>query len=137
MLDTPVCCWLLQDIAAAIDAAGACHISFNPITKPNIEKALKHIVAEVGLQLPAQLLTGIADSADGDLRNAVETLQLAAAGMPIDKASRNQKSKVIITLCDTPVCPKLLMNSCVPKLGFIRSKVLCDKNPVNAGQPDL
>ena len=84
-----------QDIAAAIDAAGAAHISFNPITKPNIEKALKSIAGATGLQLDADVLASIADGASGDLRNAVETLHLAAAGVPLNaKAANNHKSKV-------------------------------------------
>ena len=93
-------CQFLQEIAAAIDAAGAAHISFNPITKPNIEKALKSIVDGTGLQLDAEVLSSISDGANGDLRNAVETLQLAAAGVPINtKAAHNSKGKVSSMLC--------------------------------------
>lgn len=85
---------LHKDIAAAIDAAGATHITFNPVTKPNIEKALKTIAGATGLQLDADLLSRTADGASGDLRNAVEALQLAAAGVPLNaKAAHNHKSK--------------------------------------------
>lgn len=83
---------LLQELLAAMNAAGASHISFNPLTKPNIEKALQQISADVGFRLPADILTSIAESADGDLRNAVETLQLASAGLPLNlKGVQNGK----------------------------------------------
>ena len=96
-------CWLLQEIAAAIDAAGAAHISFNPITKPNIEKALKSIVNGTGLQLDAEVLSSISDGASGDLCHAVKTLQLAAAGVPINaKAVHSNKGKVSSMLCVIP-----------------------------------
>lgn len=115
----------MQDIAAAIDAAGAAHISFNPITKPNIEKALKSIVGQTGLQLGAEVLTSISEGANGDLRSAVETLQLAAAGVPFN-AKASHKGKVscmslpdsISGVCSgVPCCAVLclLMNSMTPE----------------------
>lgn len=97
-----------------MDSAGATHISFNAITKLNLEKALKNIAAEVGLQLSAELLTSIADGANGDLRNAVETLQLAAAGMPLNKAARNHKGKVR-TLLHGFVFTTLVASACLCK----------------------
>ena len=56
-----------------------------------------------GLQLDAEVLSSISESANGDLRNAVETLQLAAAGVPISaKAAHNNKGKVSSMLCVIP-----------------------------------
>ena len=85
----------MQDLLAAINAAGAGQISFNPVTKPNIQKALQQVSLQAGFSMPADTLTSIADSANGDLRNAIETLQLAAAGASIDtQAVKGQKGKV-------------------------------------------
>ena len=85
----------LQELLAAVDAAGAAHISFNPLTKANIDKALQQVSVETGFSLPAGTIGSIADSANGDLRNALEALQLAAAGLPFDTTgTKNQKPKV-------------------------------------------
>lgn len=85
---------LHKDLLAAINAAGAGQISFNPVTKPNIQKALQQVSLQAGFSMPADTLTSIADSANGDLRNAIETLQLAAAGASIDtQAVKGQKGK--------------------------------------------
>ena len=85
----------LQDLLTAINAAGASQISFNALTKLNINKALQQISSQAGFSLPADTLNDIADSANGDLCNAIETLQLAAAGVPVDlKAAKGQKGKV-------------------------------------------
>lgn len=52
-------------------------------------------MGEAGLQLDAEVVASISDGANGDLRNAVETLQLAAAGVPVNaKAALKNKGKV-------------------------------------------
>lgn len=52
-------------------------------------------MAETGLQLDAEVLASISDGANGDLRNAVETLQLAVPGVPVNaKATLKSKGKV-------------------------------------------
>ncbi|DBA75164.1 hypothetical protein WJX77_005220 [Trebouxia sp. C0004] len=93
---------LHKELLAAMNAAGAAHISFNPVTKAHMDKALQQACAESGIQLPGDVVTGIADSASGDLRNGLQTLQLAAVGLPLEgkgiktskaKAKRGKKSK--------------------------------------------
>ncbi|KAL0045550.1 hypothetical protein WJX82_009862 [Trebouxia sp. C0006] len=85
---------LHKELLAAINAAGAAHISFNPITKANMDKALQQACAESGVQLPGEVVTGIADSASGDLRNGLQTLQLAAVGLPLqEKGTKTSKAK--------------------------------------------
>ncbi len=111
----------MQELLAAIDAAGASRISFNPLTKPNIDKALQQISVEVGLRLPAESLISIAEGANGDLRNAVETLQLAAAGVPLDtQGGKNQKAKVMMMFTKRAFlpCPNVIVlcmaKGCIP-----------------------
>ncbi len=85
----------LQELLAAINAAGAAHISFNPVTKANMDKALQQACAVSGVQLAGEVVTGIADSASGDLRNGLQTLQLAAVGLPLpEKGTKISKAKV-------------------------------------------
>ncbi|DBA67986.1 TPA: hypothetical protein ACH3X2_014019 [Trebouxia sp. C0005] len=93
---------LHKELLAAINAAGAAHISFNAVTKANMDKALQQACAESGIQVPGEVVTGIADSASGDLRNGLQTLQLAAVGLPLQgtgiktskaQAKRGKKNK--------------------------------------------
>ena len=99
----------LQELLAAINAAGAAHISFNPVTKANMDKALQQACAESGIQLPGEVVTGIADSASGDLRNGLQTLQLAAVGLPLQgKGTKTSKAKAralsMLAMCICTLC---------------------------------
>lgn len=69
-----------QDVLAALEAMGCASIAFNPITANNIGKALSRIAAAEGLVLPPGVASGIADAAGGDLRNAVQNLQVVLGG---------------------------------------------------------
>ena len=66
-------------------------ISLNPITKANTEKALQRVIALNHLAAPSQSIASIAEAANGDLRNAMETLQLTCAGMPVTVAAGKAK----------------------------------------------
>ena len=71
---------LLQELLEAIDSAGAQHISFNPLTKLNIEKTLNRIAAAEGVVLPEDAASMLAEAANGDLQHATESLQWLSAG---------------------------------------------------------
>ena len=74
-----------------MDAGHASQISLNPITKANTEKALQRNITQNGLAVASQTVASIAEAANGDLRNALETLQLTCAGMPVTVAAGTAK----------------------------------------------
>jgi DNA polymerase III delta prime subunit len=61
---------------AVLEAAGATYINFNPITASTITKALQDIAAKEGFALDPDTADAIAQAAAGDLRNAIQSLQL-------------------------------------------------------------
>jgi DNA polymerase III delta prime subunit len=61
---------------AVLEAAGATYINFNPITANTITKALHNIAAKEGFALDPDTADAIAQAAAGDLRNAIQSLQL-------------------------------------------------------------
>jgi replication-associated recombination protein RarA len=61
---------------AVLEAAGATYISFNPITANTITKALQDIAAKEGFALDPDTADAISTAAAGDLRNAIQSLQL-------------------------------------------------------------
>lgn len=71
---------MLQDIQAALDSVGVAQISCNPITDNNAAKALQRIAQAEAMPLSKEQALGIAASAAGDLRQAVETLELLCVG---------------------------------------------------------
>eukprot|EP00891_Asterochloris_glomerata_P009829 jgi/Astpho2/9829/fgenesh1_pg.00149_%23_75_t len=73
-------CGLHKDLLEAIDSAGAQHISFNPLTKLNIEKTLNRIAAAEGVVLPEDAASILAEAASGDLQHATESLQWLSVG---------------------------------------------------------
>ena len=79
----PPCLLLLlraQDLIAVLEAAQATSISFNPITANNIVKALRAVLEREQLSLPEAALAAIAEQAEGDLHNALNTLQFVCTG---------------------------------------------------------
>ena len=92
---------LLQDLLEAIDSAGAQHISFNPLTKLNIEKTLNRIAAAEGVVLPEDAASILAEAANGDLQHATESLQWLSAGKggrPPLKGGQKKASKHCLAL---------------------------------------
>jgi cell cycle checkpoint protein len=71
---------LPRELAAALDAAGAAAVSFNPLTVLNVLKALRAALAAEGRALPDAVVTAVAERADGDLRAALGSLQFLATG---------------------------------------------------------
>ncbi|WIA32153.1 hypothetical protein OEZ86_003002 [Tetradesmus obliquus] len=67
---------LHKDMLAVLEAAGATYIHFNPITANTISTALHSIAAKEGFALDPDTADAIAQAAAGDLRNAIQSLQL-------------------------------------------------------------
>ncbi|EFJ42812.1 hypothetical protein VOLCADRAFT_107059 [Volvox carteri f. nagariensis] len=76
---------LHKDILAALQAAGATAISFNPVTANNIAKLLMRVAAAEGHELMPATAMGLAEAADGDVRSALQALQMNAM---LQKAAR-------------------------------------------------
>jgi hypothetical protein len=66
----------MQEVLDTVQAAGAGQISFNPLTVPNVAKALINIANAEKVPLSVEAANAIATAAAGDLRNAVNNLQL-------------------------------------------------------------
>jgi hypothetical protein len=81
----------VQELVAALEAAGAAFIAFNPLTPPMIARALGRIAEAEGLAPPPQLLAAISEAAAGDLRSAVVTLQLQCGGLRPEAAQAAAK----------------------------------------------
>jgi DNA polymerase III delta subunit len=88
-----------------LDSVGAGTISFNPVTANNIVKALNAVAAKEGAALDADTAVGIAAAAGGDLRNALQNLQMligrqggqqAGAGGGSSKGGGGKKGKVCV-----------------------------------------
>ena len=77
-----------------MEAGHAVHISLNPITKANTEKALQRMITQNGLAMASQTVASIAEVANGDLHNALETLLLTCAGVPVTVAAGTAKKGV-------------------------------------------
>jgi len=80
-------CWselaaAAQELAEAVEAAGAARIAFNPLAPAYAAKALARAAEAEALPLAPEAARGLAERAAGDLRAALEALQLAAAGAP-------------------------------------------------------
>ncbi|GLC50834.1 hypothetical protein PLESTB_000437100 [Pleodorina starrii] len=69
---------LHKDILAALQSAGAVTIGFNPVTANNIAKLLMRVAAAEGLDLAPAAAVGLAEAADGDVRSALQALQMNA-----------------------------------------------------------
>ncbi|GLI69259.1 hypothetical protein VaNZ11_013841, partial [Volvox africanus] len=69
---------LQKEILVALQSAGATTISFNPVTSNNIAKLLMRVAAAEGLELSPPAAVGLAEAADGDVRSALQALQMNA-----------------------------------------------------------
>jgi hypothetical protein len=67
---------VLQDVLAALTAHGATTITFNPVPPTVVTKALQAICTREGLTLAPATLAALVEAAAGDLRNAVQALQV-------------------------------------------------------------
>ena len=79
------------------------HISCNPITANNAAKALLRVAEAEQMSLSKEQAQSIAEAASGDLRNAMEMLQLLALGhSPAEAVSKPQKVITHHILCQSP-----------------------------------
>lgn len=85
----------LQDFVTVLEQCGAGSVSFNPITGPNITKALTAIAEAERYSLEQHLAAGLVEGAAGDLRNAIQNLQLLLQGPGVAKINKaKDKGKV-------------------------------------------
>jgi hypothetical protein len=86
---------VVQDFVTVLDQSGAGNISFNPLTGPNLTKALAAIAESEGYRLDPDMGQGLVAGAGGDLRNAVQNLQLMLQGPGVLRSKAGaQKGKV-------------------------------------------
>lgn len=71
-----------------MEAAGAARIAFNPLTPAFVAKALARVAEAEGLPLAPDAAKVLAERCAGDLRAALDALQLAAAGAPAPPPSK-------------------------------------------------
>ena len=77
---------------AALEAVGVAHISCNPVTANNAAKALLRVAEAERMPLAKEQAHSLAEAANGDLRNALEMLQLLSVGQdPTQAAPKTQK----------------------------------------------
>ena len=92
---------MLQDIQSALEATGVAHISCNPITANNAAKALLRVAEAEQMPLSKKQAQSIAEAASGDLRNAMEMLQLLALGhSPAEAVSTPRKVTAAHFCCE-------------------------------------
>ncbi len=91
-LTEKVLCFSTQDVQNALDTVGVAQIACNPITDNNAAKALQRAAAEEAMPLSKEQALSIARSAAGDLRSALELLQLLCTGVaPLPPQPKTRK----------------------------------------------
>ncbi|PRQ47378.1 putative checkpoint protein Rad17/Rad24 [Rosa chinensis] len=65
----------LDELQLSLQSAGACKVSFNPITSNSIKKVLSRICKEEQCNVTAEQVDLIAKASGGDIRNAITSLQ--------------------------------------------------------------
>ena len=87
-------CW--QEIERAIDAAGTRHISLNTVTTAAMVKRISAVAAAEQVPLSPAEVRQLAELAGGDLRNALETLQLLCGGSAMKTALHAKKVRCLV-----------------------------------------
>lgn len=107
-------------ILDALTGAGVPTITFNPITTLNTAKALHAVLEKEGKVLSEEQIMQIAIGADGDLRNALLTLQFACnkADQGINDALRVRKSKSAAATNKKATLVTSKEGICVRSLGY-------------------
>ena len=90
---------MLQDIQSVLEATGVARISCNPITANNAAKALLCVAEAEQMPLSMEQAQSIAEAASGDLRNAMEMLQLLALGYPPAEAISKPRKVITMHFC--------------------------------------
>lgn len=71
-----------QDVLTSLEATGAALFSFNPATATALSKLLLKVAEAEGRALSMEAASGLAQVADGDIRNALQTLQVFFGAAP-------------------------------------------------------
>lgn len=91
------CVFPAQDLQAALNAVGVAQISCNPITDNNAAKALQRVAAAEAMPLTKEQALSIARNASGDLRSALDMLQLLCTGVqPVPPQPKTRKVSSVI-----------------------------------------
>ena len=69
--------------ADVLEGVGAAHIRFNSFTAPATSRELQRIAKLSGLQLTPASAAELAEFASGDLRNAIQSLQVHLLGAQV------------------------------------------------------
>ncbi|XP_027179640.1 cell cycle checkpoint protein RAD17 [Coffea eugenioides] len=64
-----------EDLHVSLQEAGACKVSFNPITVNSLKKTLSRICKEEECELSAEQIELLAKASGGDIRHAITSLQ--------------------------------------------------------------
>ena len=92
---------LVQELSKIVDATNGMEVSFNAIPALTGSRVLLKIANSEGLAMEAQQAKMIVEYSNGDLLNAIETLQLFAQGK-LDKGMATEakkRGKKVISLC--------------------------------------
>ncbi|XP_050227110.1 cell cycle checkpoint protein RAD17 isoform X2 [Mercurialis annua] len=66
----------LEELQLSLESAGACKVSFNPITNNSIKKVITRICKQEHHNLTTEQIDLIAKASGGDIRHAITSLQL-------------------------------------------------------------
>ncbi|XP_074296321.1 cell cycle checkpoint protein RAD17-like isoform X2 [Silene latifolia] len=64
-----------DEVSSAVESAGACKVSFNPVTVNSLKKALSRICMQEKCSADSEQIDSIANASGGDIRQAIMTLQ--------------------------------------------------------------
>ena len=80
-------------ISDSLEAAGAVHLQFNPLTARVCTKELKRIAAAEHAAVPDSVLSSIVESSHCDLFNAIQALRMHLLGAVVARAGIGQSRK--------------------------------------------
>lgn len=88
-----------EELSSSLESAGACKVSFNPITVNSIKKVLSRICKQEKCNITCEQIELIANASGGDIRHAIATLhylclkQEKTIGISSNKCSNNSEAK--------------------------------------------
>ncbi|CAO2831341.1 unnamed protein product [Amaranthus hypochondriacus] len=80
-----------EEVSSSLESAGACKMSFNPITVNSIKKVLSGICRQENYNTSCELVNLIANACGGDIRHAIMTLQYACLKQEKKMLSSSEK----------------------------------------------
>lgn len=88
-----------EELSSSLENAGACKVSFNPITGNSIKKVLSRICKQEQCNITCEQIELIANTSGGDIRHAIATLHYLCVkqenkiGVSSNKCSNNSEAK--------------------------------------------